>query len=818
MHGVISSREALPHLFLLLFRLSSVTPSGCDDGACQPQTVQIYQIPTTTISVLPSNVTCNELDCKFNYTSNNTVPALMIDYEVPTEYTTWSTKVWFSSSSIPEIIVTIAFGKDHSMEDDLIVTFLSELPDAMTLEKSSNYGETWDTLQYYSTNCSKDFALNESYHSSDVKFTTDVICVNPFNEQVDEDVNHIYFLVKPRLELLSPGLSDPNELYEGLERDIALRQFLNLTDLRIRMLRPTFQNETSYDRGNSASMLYMAYLAISNIQTSLSCNCNLHGSYCTVIADMLSCNCHHNTEGRSCELCKPDYDLIPWQPGSFLPLPKGTANSCQPVPLTTPILKATTLASAATSMSICATNPCINDGTCQETNNGYSCQCTNAYTGNTCESEVNPCDSNPCTSGDLTICNKQNNGYICTEKQEEKSGISTKTIIIISGVSGGVVLFFAWVCFIIYWATYREKPQKMNRKSQKYNVQTAKKSSDLLIPDGLSSQRVHELQEKWDVKESNLLLGKLLSSGKFSYVCEGSMKEDDTVVETKVAVKLLKDESDEASKNEILNEFSILSTVGKNNNTVQLLGMCSRTLEQSTQLCLVMEFVARGNMQRILRRCRSRRRDQPAVDPLPEDELLGYANDVILGLKHLDSLGILHMNVCAKNVLITFNNKAKICDFGRAVEIQEPDQYTKYKPHHDEQKKRWMAYEATIEGIYNSKSEVWSYGMLLYEIVTLGGIPYADIKLRNLKEKLKEHYRMEWPRHCSQDLYNLMLSCWHRRPESRPSINLVAKEIKLFKSASKKHMCLKDYPFQTYIAIKYPEDFDDPMALQDSFV
>ncbi|XP_071953444.1 uncharacterized protein, partial [Antedon mediterranea] len=788
--------------------------------------VTFSQIPTTSITVLPPDVTCDNSICKISPISEKVVPELIIDNEGE-DTTTWSSKIWSSTSTIPEVIITVDLEKDHSLEDDLTITFRSELPEAMILEKSSDYGETWNTLQFYSTDCFKDFSVNESSRSSDVQKTTDVLCVNPFQNQIDNGVQYVYFLVTQRFELLSPGLSNPEELFTGLEEDVALREFLSLTNLRLRLSRPTFKNQTSFDPGNTSMMYHTAQYAISNIETILSCNCNLHGNYCDLKDGELSCQCQHNTEGRDCQKCLPTYDLVPWQPGSFLPVTKGTANSCKLSPIQTTIASIQTTAAAELlpTTSICETEPCENGGTCQKTNNGFSCQCTEAYTGNSCENAVDPCQSNPCMSGH--ICTNDNNGYIC--KVEDESGLSKKTIITIAAVSGGTAVFIVWVCFIIYYGTYRQKLQTMNRKSQKYNVQTAKvngqsmsghytKSTDLLIPDGLSSARVHELQDKWNIKENNLMLGKLLRSGKFSYVCEGSLKEDDdTVAETKVGVKLLKDESDETSKNEMLNEFSILSTIGKHNNTVHLLGMCTRVLEQSTQLCLVLEYISRGNMLRILRRCRSRRRDQPPIDALPEDELLGYANDVIQGLKHLDSLGILHLNICAENVLITFNNKAKICDFRRSVEIQEPEQYIKYTPHHDEQKKRWMACE-TLDGIYNTKSEVWSFGMLLYEIVTLGGIPYADIKIRNLKEKLKEHHRMEWPRHCSQDLYNLMLSCWHRRPESRPTINLLSKEMKLFKSSSKKNLCLKDYPFQMYVAIRYPEEFDDPMAIQDSFV
>ncbi|XP_041475093.1 macrophage colony-stimulating factor 1 receptor 1-like isoform X3 [Lytechinus variegatus] len=418
----------------------------------------------------------------------------------------------------------------------------------------------------------------------------------------------------------------------------------------------------------------------------------------------------------------------------------------------------------------CRYEPCLGNGDCilADTARGYVCDCRPGYSGRRCEVYTDPCSLNPCYENEIceTIIDAD---YTCTP-----------------------------------YNMTTPAPPPPKRASKIY-----------LISNGNATHRTQHLEDKWIIPESEVEMGKLLYSGEFSYVCEGELKQgnDDPI---KVALKLLRDENDQESITEMRNEFQVLANLGKHPNILLLLGQCNRVLEQSVQTCLVMEYVARGDMLRILRRCRSRKRDQPPLDPLPQDELLNFACDIAQGMRHVAALRYVYMNLCAKNVLITFHNKAKLCDFSMATEVQKPLIPIPFLEPRNRGMKRWMAYEALLEGQYTMKSDVWSFGIVLWEIVTLGGVPYANKRESDVINELRDHNRLEWPKHCSPELYDIMLRCWHRRPESRPTFDRILKDIKALKKTGTPQINLKDYTYQMYAPIRL--DLETSNGLTDSFV
>ncbi|XP_033636745.1 uncharacterized protein LOC117297706 [Asterias rubens] len=817
---------------------------------------QLYEQDIATVTVAPEDATCGmqekEMICSMNFfqtdpviceyclASNESIshpPSLILD---PNDQTYWQSSPWHSYPApyIVNITISLRDKKKYIFTGDIVLRFKSVPQEvAMRLEKSQDGGITWQIYQYFSTNCTKDFNMSETESNWNMKNVLDVTCANPSLTQQTSNLTEFRFDLEGRINaIVASGGGSWEYFYQELEKQESLRDFLMVTDLRLVMMR------TQSDEKDAGTGRERMHYAIYSVDANLRCDCNGHGTYCVLVPSerRVQCNCVHNTDGQSCHRCMAGYQASPWQAGSYLPFPGGTANECKVSP--TQETNISTQPPNDADPRACTPSPCLN-GRCipEETAAGYKCSCDIGYAGYSCEINLNPCRSNPCAELNEACVSERYNHYQCvpwasingteppviTTPVPLNTGLIGPTIGIIIGALLAVCLFCLWIVLIVWCTTWRHLhgSDKFNLKyadeaENKYSNNTYKMggAKSWLVPDGRSSMRAHKVRDRWIIDETLLDLGKLIYSGEFSYICEGTYKNKEKDTSSKVVVKLLRDEKDTDSLNELQNEFEVMACMGRHPNIVWLQGTCSRVLEETTQTCLVNEFVARGDMLRILRRGRCRRRDQPPYSPTPVDELLGFACDIAQGMRHITLLKYVHMNLCAKNVFITFNNKAKIGDFGMAKELPESSGYVRYTEHRNKHIKRWMAYEALCEDIYSVKSEVWSFGIVLWEIITLGGMPYHNIKTADLVSELRDHTRMEWPRHCSPEIFDLMLRCWHRRPESRPSFDMLYTEIKKMKTMAKKHFNLKDYTYQNYVPVKLEEDLVMDSVQDSTFV
>nr|CAD7572003.1 unnamed protein product [Timema californicum] len=136
-------------------------------------------------------------------------------------------------------------------------------------------------------------------------------------------------------------------------------------------------------------------------------------------------------------------------------------------------------------------------------------------------------------------------------------------------------------------------------------------------------------------------------------------------------------------------------------------------------------------------------------------------------MEYLSANRVIHRDLAARNVLVCENKTVKISDFGMSRDIYEQNVY--YKKGKGRLPVKWMAIESLTHQVYTTQSDVWSFGILLWEIVTLGGNPYPGTPTNRLFHLLKTGHRMECPNNCSPELYSLMLSCWNAKPKERPT-------------------------------------------------
>ncbi|XP_056318989.1 fibroblast growth factor receptor 1-A isoform X1 [Danio aesculapii] len=298
----------------------------------------------------------------------------------------------------------------------------------------------------------------------------------------------------------------------------------------------------------------------------------------------------------------------------------------------------------------------------------------------------------------------------------------------------------------------------------------------------LSGVSEYELPQdpRWEVQRDRLVLGKPLGEGCFGQVMMAEamgMDKDKPNRITKVAVKMLKSDATEKDLSDLISEMEMMKIIGKHKNIINLLGACT----QDGPLYVIVEFAAKGNLREYLRVRRPPgmeycyNPDQVPVENMSIKDLVSCAYQVARGMEYLASKKCIHRDLAARNVLVTEDNVMKIADFGLARDIHHIDYYKKTT--NGRLPVKWMAPEALFDRIYTHQSDVWSFGVLLWEIFTLGGSPYPGVPVEELFKLLKEGHRMDRPSTCTHELYMMMRDCWHAVPSQRPTFKQLVEDL-----------------------------------------
>uniref|UniRef100_A0A8D8XL91 receptor protein-tyrosine kinase n=1 Tax=Cacopsylla melanoneura TaxID=428564 RepID=A0A8D8XL91_9HEMI len=214
---------------------------------------------------------------------------------------------------------------------------------------------------------------------------------------------------------------------------------------------------------------------------------------------------------------------------------------------------------------------------------------------------------------------------------------------------------------------------------------------------------------------------------------------------------------------DLVSEMEVMKMIGKHINIINLLGVCT----QSGPLYVIVEYAAQDNLRAFLRKHRlSPEYSNVGKDVLSDNDLLTYAHQVAAGMAYLPSKKCIHRDLAARNVLVSEHNTMNIADFGLARDVLSGDYYRKKSD--GKVPVKWVAPEALFENLYTYQSDVWSFGILLWEIITFGGIPYPAIPTEALYSLLQNGYRMEKPAHCTDEVYEIMRDCWKSEPTERP--------------------------------------------------
>ncbi|XP_022599355.1 fibroblast growth factor receptor 2 isoform X1 [Seriola dumerili] len=285
---------------------------------------------------------------------------------------------------------------------------------------------------------------------------------------------------------------------------------------------------------------------------------------------------------------------------------------------------------------------------------------------------------------------------------------------------------------------------------------------------------------RWEFARDRLTLGKPLGEGCFGQVVMAEalgIDKDKPKEAVTVAVKMLKDDATEKDLSDLVSEMEMMKMIGKHKNIINLLGACT----QDGPLYVIVEYASKGNLREYLRARRPPGMEysydiaRVSDEQLTFKDLVSCTYQVARGMEYLASQKCIHRDLAARNVLVTESNVMKIADFGLARDVHNIDYYKKTT--NGRLPVKWMAPEALFDRVYTHQSDVWSFGVLMWEIFTLGGSPYPGIPVEELFKLLKEGHRMDKPGNCTNELYMMMKDCWHAISSQRPTFKQLVEDL-----------------------------------------
>ncbi|XP_065661253.1 ephrin type-A receptor 3 isoform X4 [Hydra vulgaris] len=306
--------------------------------------------------------------------------------------------------------------------------------------------------------------------------------------------------------------------------------------------------------------------------------------------------------------------------------------------------------------------------------------------------------------------------------------------------------------------------------------------------------------DEWEVMPRDIFFEEKIGEGAFGSVYKGTIKstafiktkyvnkslsqvyfEKNLVGKEIVAIKCLKEGANESEFSDFKDEIILMKSLGYHKNIVNMIG-CSTN---NKSLCLVLEYLENGDLLSFLRQNRTmifnnaEENSNSNYEKFPDNrklnkkltitpvDLLSFAWQIASGMEYLVMAKYVHRDLAARNILVGNEKNVKISDFGLTRKINDEQIYMSRINRRLPVK--WMSVEAIFDQKFTSFSDVWSFGILLFEIVTLGGAPYPGIINRQLLSLLKSGYRMEKPDNCGDQMYEIMLKCWNVSPLKRPT-------------------------------------------------
>ncbi|KAG8561004.1 hypothetical protein GDO81_015212 [Engystomops pustulosus] len=398
--------------------------------------------------------------------------------------------------------------------------------------------------------------------------------------------------------------------------------------------------------------------------------------------------------------------------------------------------------------------------------------CSHCKSGN-CKKDIE--QGVVCLCGSGTVLGSDN--VTCIELKGPIPERQLSLPLILAVLIATVILGVIFACGSLSFVYHRKKKQlegaRVRLQSTEYKLSKIRSSIIMTDynPNYCFAGKGAGLSELKEVPRKNITLLRALGHGAFGEVYEGlvvGISGDPNPLQ--VAIKTLPEICSEQDEMDFLMEALIISKFS-HQNIVRCIGVSLQTLPRF----ILLELMSGGDMKTFLRQ------NRPLVNQptsLTMTDLLNMARDIACGCKYLEENHFIHRDIAARNCLLTYSGTgrvAKIGDFGMARDIYRASYYRKggraMLP------VKWMPPEAFLEGIFTSKTDTWSFGVLLWEIFSLGYMPYPCKTNQEVLEFVTSGGRMDPPKNCPGPVYRIMTQCWQHTPEHRPNFSTILERI-----------------------------------------
>ncbi|XP_061655814.1 ephrin type-A receptor 5 isoform X3 [Phyllopteryx taeniolatus] len=267
------------------------------------------------------------------------------------------------------------------------------------------------------------------------------------------------------------------------------------------------------------------------------------------------------------------------------------------------------------------------------------------------------------------------------------------------------------------------------------------------------NQAVHEFAQEIDV--SFISIERIIGAGEFGEVCSGPLRLPGKR-EMQVAIKTLKAGYTEHQRRDFLWEASIMGQFN-HPNIIRLEGVVTK----SKPVMIITEYMENGSLDTFLKKNDGQ---------FTVIQLVGMLRGIASGMRYLSDMGYVHRDLAARNILVNSNLVCKVSDFGLS-RVLEDDPEAAYTTRGGKIPIRWTAPEAIAYRKFTSASDVWSYGIVMWEVMSYGERPYWEMSNQDVIKAVEESYRLPGPMDCPEALYHLMMDCWQRERSNRPKFD-----------------------------------------------
>ncbi|GAA6105358.1 ephrin type-A receptor 5 [Tachysurus ichikawai] len=267
------------------------------------------------------------------------------------------------------------------------------------------------------------------------------------------------------------------------------------------------------------------------------------------------------------------------------------------------------------------------------------------------------------------------------------------------------------------------------------------------------NQAVHEFAKEIDV--SCITIERVIGAGEFGEVCSGPLRLPGKR-EIVVAIKTLKAGYTEKQRRDFLAEASIMGQFD-HPNIIHLEGVVTK----SKPVMIITEYMENGSLDSFLKKNDGQ---------FTVIQLVGMLRGIASGMRYLSDMGYVHRDLAARNILVNSNLVCKVSDFGLS-RVLEDDPEAAYTTRGGKIPIRWTAPEAISYRKFTSASDVWSYGIVMWEVMSYGERPYWEMSNQDVIKAVEESYRLPGPMDCPTALYQLMMDCWQKDRNSRPKFD-----------------------------------------------